>query len=167
MELINRLNSGKNDSINTMEELKAAFSELGEGRESKLSSCVKEFKTGLVINMVKENRDTKLGRSLISVANAYLSLDPEYLGLIEYDKRLDRSINKMADFLKDSTAVMTDMGLYDLASKLVKKIYKESIQLKSAEAGKHRSGEAGKRESGEVQNNNNTEKQDGAQAAPD
>ena len=108
--------------------------------------------------MVKENRDTKLGRSLISVANEYLSLNPEYLGFIEYDKRLDRSINNMADFLKDSTAVMTDMGLYDLASKLIKKIYKESIQLNSAEVRKCGSTEVQKRRS--------TEKQDGAQAAP-
>ena len=158
MEFINRLNSGKNDSINTMEELKKAFSQLGEDRESKLTSCIEEFKTGLVINMVKENKDTKLGRSLISVANEYLSLNPEYLGLIEYDKRLDRSINKMDDFLKDSTAVMTDMGLYDLASKLIKKIYKESIQLQSSEVRKLGSAE--------VQKSKSTEKQDGEQAAP-
>jgi flagellar biosynthesis protein FlhG len=158
MELINRLHSGKNDNINTMEELKEAFSLLGEERKSELSSSIEEFKTGLVINMVKENRDTKLGRSLISVANAYLSLNPEYLGCIEYDKRLDRSINNMADFLKNSTAVMTDMGLYDLASKLIKKIYKESIQLQSAEARM--------RGSAEVQKNKKTEKQHEEQASP-
>jgi hypothetical protein len=64
----------------------------------------------------------------------------------------------MADFLKNSTAVMTDMGLYDLASKLIKKIYKESIQLQSAEARM--------RGSAEVQKNKKTEKQHEEQASP-
>ncbi len=136
LELINQCNILDERRIDTMEKLTEAFSQLGEKEKNKLSLCINEFKTGLVINMVKENKDTRLGRSLITVANEYLSVNPEYLGFIEYDKRLDRSINKMAEFLKDSTTVMTDMGFYDLASKLVRKIYKESKKLQSGEAGK-------------------------------
>ena len=139
LELINRCNRVNEDRIETMAKLTEAFSQFGVERKNKLSSCIKEFKTGLVINMVKENKDTRLGRSLITVANEYLSLNPEYLGFIEYDKRLDRSINKMAEFLKNSTDVMTDMGFYDLASKLVRKIYKESVQLQSPKVQKSKS----------------------------
>ncbi len=37
----------------------------------------------------------------------------------------------MADFLKDGMGIITEMGFYDLASKIVKKMYKESLSLKS------------------------------------
>jgi MinD-like ATPase involved in chromosome partitioning or flagellar assembly len=148
LELINRFNIVNEDRIDTMAKLVETFSQLGEEKKNKLSSSIKEFNTGLVINMVKENKDTKLGRSLISVANEYLSINPEYLGFTEYDKRLDRSINKMAEFLKDSTTVMTDMGFYDLASKLVRKMYKESKKLQSGEAGKWGSVEVKEKDKG-------------------
>ena len=138
MEIINLYNnSGEECMIETIEKLKKVFSSMGEDRESKLSACIEEFNVGLVVNMVRESKDIKLGRSLIEVANEYLSLSPEYLGFIEYDRRLDKSVNKMAGFLKDSTGVMTEMGFYDLASKLIKKIYRESMRSQSAETQKN------------------------------
>ena len=32
----------------------------------------------------------------------------------------------MAEFIKDNTEAMTEMGFYDLANRVIKKIYKES-----------------------------------------
>lgn len=130
MELINRcINAGDEEKIATVEELKDKFTALGKEQMDKLSACIKDIEIGLVINMVKDNKDIMLGRSLLNVTNEYLSIRPEYLGFIEHDKRLLRSINKMSNFLKDGTEIMTDMGFYDLANKVVKRIYKKSKGL--------------------------------------
>ncbi len=132
MKLINRcIDSGEDERIDTITKLKDAFTSLGKEQGSKLSACIKSLKMGLLINMVKEHKDINLGRSFITVANEYLTINPEYLGFIEYDKRVDKSINRMADFLKDGMGIITEMGFYDLASKIVKKMYKESLSLKS------------------------------------
>lgn len=132
MKLINQcISSEEGERIDTVVKLKDAFSPLGEEKSSKLSASIEELQMGLVVNMVKEHKDINLGRSVINVANEYLTLNPEYLGFIQYDKRVDKSVNKMADFLKDGTEIITEIGFYDLASKIVRKLYKESKDLKT------------------------------------
>jgi flagellar biosynthesis protein FlhG len=106
--------------------LKEDFLSLGEEYEARLSDCVDEMKIGLIVNMVRESKDVTLGRSLLDVTAQYLSLSMEYMGFIEEDKRLINAVNNMPDFMKEDTGAMTEMGFYDLASRVIKKIYKES-----------------------------------------
>jgi hypothetical protein len=55
----------------------------------------------------------------------YLPFHTEYMGFIEKDKRLIQAINTMAEFMKDNSGAMIEMGYYALASRLMKKIYQE------------------------------------------
>ena len=50
----------------------------------------------------------------------------EYRGFIEEDKRLTHAVNTMDEFIKDNSTAMTEMGFYDLADRVIKKICKES-----------------------------------------
>ncbi|MDH4028127.1 MAG: P-loop NTPase [Nitrospirota bacterium] len=128
MRLINRCSdSGEEEKIGTIVKLREAFEKLGPEQIADLSACIDEFNFGLVVNMAKEQKDINLGRSFIKVANDYMTLKPENLGYITHDKRLERSINRMGDFLKNSTEVITEMGFYDLSNRIIKNLYKESI----------------------------------------
>lgn len=127
MEIINQtINSPKKEKKDIIMKLKEDFLSLGEEYEARLSECVDELNIGLIVNMVRESKDVTLGRSLLDVTVQYLSLNLEYMGFIEEDKRLIHAINNMADFMKDNTRAMTEMGFYDLASRIIKNIYKES-----------------------------------------
>jgi flagellar biosynthesis protein FlhG len=132
MALINQAVYAQDSKIKTIDELVEKSSILGPEVQSRLSECVGQMTTGLVVNMVREQMDVQLGRSMIGVANKYLSLDPEYLGFIEYDKTLDKSVNRMAEFLNEGSDIITKIGFYDLANKIVKKLYKESKGLPHA-----------------------------------
>jgi len=129
LELIEKGNSPGDNSISNIEDLLSAFEEMGEGKQTELRALINEMNVGLIVNMVRENKDIHLGRSLIGVANKYLSLNAEYMGFIEYSAMLDRSVNKMSSFLSDSTDIMTKIGFYDLANKVIRKLYKESQGL--------------------------------------
>jgi flagellar biosynthesis protein FlhG len=127
MEIINQaINSPGKEKKDIIARLKEDFRSLGDEYEARLSDCVDEMKIGLIVNMVRESRDVTLGRSLLDVTAQYLSLNVEYMGFIEEDKRLIQAVNNMSQFMKDSTEAMTEMGFYDLASRIIKKIYKES-----------------------------------------
>jgi len=127
MALINEaINFPAKEKKDIVSRLKDEFRSLGEEHEARLSACVDEIKIGLIVNMVRESKDVTLGRSLLEVTSQYLSLPMEYMGFIEEDKRLTHAVNNMAEFMKDSTGAMTEMGFYDLASRVIKKIYKES-----------------------------------------
>lgn len=127
MEIIKQaIHSPGKEKKDIITRLKEDFLSLGEEYEARLSDCVDEMKIGLIVNMVRESKDVTLGRSLLDVTAQYLSLTMEYMGFIEEDKRLINAVNNMADFMKEDTGAMTEMGFYDLASRVIKKIYKES-----------------------------------------
>lgn len=126
MEIINQTINSPRKEKDIIASLKEEFLTLGEEYEARLSECVDEMKIGLIVNMVRERKDVTLGRSLLDVTDRYLSLKLEYMGFVEEDKRLIHAINNMCEFMKDSTEAMTEMGFYDLASRIIKRIYKES-----------------------------------------
>jgi len=129
LELIKKGIAPGDDSISNIEDLISAFDELGEGKQMELKSHIDEMDVGLVVNMVRDGKDIHLGRSLIDVANKYLSINPEYMGFIEYSAMLDKSVNRMASFLNDGSDIITKIGFYDLANKVIRKLYKESRGL--------------------------------------
>jgi MinD-like ATPase involved in chromosome partitioning or flagellar assembly len=102
---------------------------MGNEKQVELRSHINDMNVGLVVNMVKGGKDVHLGRSLIEVANKYLSINPEYMGFIEYSAMLDKSVNRMATFLSNNSEIMTEIGFYDLANKVIGKLYKESRGL--------------------------------------
>jgi len=129
LELIEKGNSPGDDSISNVEDLITAFDALGDDRKKKLQSHIDEMNVGIVVNMVRESKDIHLGRSLIDVAHKYLSINPEYMGFIEYSAMLDQSVNRMSSFVSDGSEIMTKIGFYDLANKVIRKLYKESRRL--------------------------------------
>jgi flagellar biosynthesis protein FlhG len=136
MGLIKRcIDSGEEERIDSIVKLREAFAGLGPEQSADLAASIDEFNLGLVVNMAKEQKDIGMGRSFIKVANEYMTLKPNNLGYITYDKRLDRSINQMGDFLKNSAEIITEMGFYDLSNRIIKNLYKESIGRKTGAAG--------------------------------
>jgi flagellar biosynthesis protein FlhG len=129
IELINKGISTVDDSFSNIDDLIKAFDEMGNEKQVELRSHINDMNVGLVVNMVKGGKDVHLGRSLIEVANKYLSINPEYMGFIEYSAMLDKSVNRMATFLSNNSEIMTEIGFYDLANKVIGKLYKESRGL--------------------------------------
>ena len=121
LDLVSRgMASGEIERIESIDELKSAVRSIGEEQYNKLSECLDEFRINLIVNNIKSGSETKIGRVLQSVANNYLSLNPEYLGHINFDPMLDKHINEMSAFLANCGSGISGACIYDIANKVIK-----------------------------------------------
>jgi flagellar biosynthesis protein FlhG len=108
--------SVKIDSIN---KLKEAFKGMDKEYQEKLNTCLEEMKIGILVNMVRDDKEANVGRIVQTVAQQYLSLNLDTLGYINHDAILSKSINKMADFLTKSNTSTSGMCFYDIGNRLI------------------------------------------------
>ncbi|MBN1352346.1 P-loop NTPase [candidate division KSB1 bacterium] len=64
-----------------------------------LETVLEEFKPKLILNMVVEPEDIKEGLALKAAAAELLSIDIEYLGYIEYDREIGKSVRELRPFI--------------------------------------------------------------------
>ena len=57
------------------------------------------FSINLVMNKVRGNKDITLGNSVKSICTKYLRIDAHYVGYVEYDSVVSRSINAIGFFI--------------------------------------------------------------------
>ncbi len=126
MELIKRLtNPDEEEKIDSMTRLKEEFAKLGDVQLNQLESCVNNLKMGLIVNMVRERKETNVGRIVQNVTNDYLGISPEILGYVNYDRVLESSVNNMKGYLTNCVDSMAGSCFYDIAHKLIIKSYQE------------------------------------------
>jgi flagellar biosynthesis protein FlhG len=67
----------------------------GEKMARYLTNSISKFKPLLITNMVRNPKDSNAGRIVQLVAEKYLTLDAQELGIMEYDPLIEEMINKM------------------------------------------------------------------------
>lgn len=84
-----------------------------------MMSFVKQnFGVKLVLNMVKNSQDEKIGDSVKNIVKKYLDLDIEYLGSIKRDAAVEKSVISMTPFLLRSPSSAASFNIKSILSKI-------------------------------------------------
>ncbi len=127
MELIKRLtNPDEKEKIDSIVILKEEFKKLDEEKYVKLINCVESLSMGLIVNMVRDRKETNVGTIVKNVTNDYLGITPEILGYVNYDRLLESSVNNMKGYLTNCIDSMAGSCFYDIAHKIIIKNYNET-----------------------------------------
>ena len=121
LELIKNGQSEESDKIDSIDELKNAFWDIGEEQFNNLNTYLEGFKIDVVVNMVRNSKENNVGTVIQNVADNYLGLSLEYLGNINYDPMLEKSINEMTTYLNKCYDSVSGSCFYDIASKILKR----------------------------------------------
>ena len=123
LELIHAAaDSGNASAVRSVADLRAAIGAMSPENEQLMARCTQELQMSLVLNMVREPRERDAARVVSSVAQRYLDVSPDVLGIVDYDPELDRSINSMPKYLEGGRLGSARLGLYDITSKVLKRI---------------------------------------------
>lgn len=106
--------------IDSIDKLKTALRERGEKYEKKLDECLSEMQLKVIVNMVREAKEREVGKIVKTVAQNYLSLSLETVGVVQYDRILSRSINNMAAFLAERRDSTVSHDFYDISNTIIK-----------------------------------------------
>lgn len=127
LELIKSGQSAEeSDKIDSIDELKNAFWDIGEDQFNNLAAYLEGFKIDVVVNMVRNSKENNVGTVIQNVADNYLGLSLEYLGYINYDPMLEKSINEMTTYLNKCYNSVSGSCFYDIASKILKRSKEQS-----------------------------------------
>ncbi len=121
LELIKNGQSEESDKIDSIDELKNAFWDIGEEQFNNLNAYLEGFKIDVVVNMVRNSKENNVGTVIQNVADNYLGLSLEHLGNINYDPMLEKSINEMTTYLNKCYDSVSGSCFYDIASKILKR----------------------------------------------
>ena len=139
LTLIKSVISDEEKKIESISELRKSLLSLGQEREPLLSSCFNDMKPGIVVNMIRNEKERNVAKVIHDVSEKYLDISPEYLGFVHYDPILDKSINQMESFLTTGKSNTANMQVYDIAMKILKRMKKESIPKQPSVVQIHRS----------------------------
>lgn len=85
----------------------------------RLKHLLDEYRIHLVVNMVKNERDTMSGLIIREVASKYLAIQPEILGHISHDLAVEAAVNLMIPFPLDKDESMPAQDLRTIAKKVL------------------------------------------------
>ncbi|MFZ2090028.1 MAG: P-loop NTPase [Desulfobaccales bacterium] len=85
----------------------------------RLRHLLEEFQVFLVVNQVKNDRDTMSGLIIREVSSKYLAIQPEILGNISYDLAVEAAVNLMIPFPLDKDESKPAQELRTIAKKVV------------------------------------------------
>lgn len=112
--------ASEGDHIDSIEKLKTALRERGEQYEKKLDACLADMQLKVIVNMVREAKEREVGKIVKTVAQNYLSLSLETVGIVQYDRILSKSINNMAAFLSERRDSTVSQDFYDISNTILK-----------------------------------------------
>lgn len=121
LQLIQNAISDKEKKFESIPELRKRLNSLGQEREILLSSCFDNMKPDIIINMIRNEKERNVAKVIHDVSEKYLDISPEYLGFIDYDPVLEKSINKMEAFLMAGKSHGINMQVYDITLKILKR----------------------------------------------
>ncbi len=123
MEIIAKgMVSDEEKRIESVADLKSALKSVDEEQYNKLVECLHNFRIQLIVNNVKNPRDTKIGTVLEKVSGNYLDLNVERLGHISFDPQLDRNINNMLGYLTSGSSGAPSPSIYDIAGRIIRQM---------------------------------------------
>jgi flagellar biosynthesis protein FlhG len=84
----------------------------------RLQQLLEDYQLLLVVNMVKNDRDTMSGLIIREVSSKYLGLQPEVLGRVSYDLAVEAAVNLMIPFPLDKDESKPAQDLRAIAQKV-------------------------------------------------
>ena len=129
LQLIQNAISDKEKKVESIPELKKTLQSLGQERELLLSSCFDDMKPGIIVNMIRNEKERNVAKVVHDVSEKYLDISPESLGFVDYDPLLEKSINKMESFLMGGKSNSATTQVYDIAMKILKRTPKETGKI--------------------------------------
>ncbi len=85
----------------------------------RLQELLDDYQIWLVVNMVKNDRDTLSGLIIREVTSKYLTLQPEILGQVSYDLAVEAAVNLMIPFPLDKDESKPARDLRAIAQKVL------------------------------------------------
>jgi MinD-like ATPase involved in chromosome partitioning or flagellar assembly len=89
----------------------------------RLQQLLENYKIWLVVNMVKDDRDTMSGLIIREVSTKYLALQPEILGQVSFDLAVEAAVNLMIPFPLDKDESKPAQDLRAVAQKVLEISY--------------------------------------------
>ncbi len=121
-------NPDSGSTVRSVADLRKALSAMSPEQEQLITRCMEDLQMSLVLNMVREPRERNVAHVVSSVAQRYLDVTPDVLGVVEFDPALDRSINSMSSYLDGHRQGNARVGMYDITNKILKRI-REGVAL--------------------------------------
>ena len=88
--------------ITTIDELLVDINNIDKQSAEEMKEYLKEFRPRLVLNMVHSHDEVKEGDTLKTAAHDLLSVDIDYIGIINHDENVRKSVKKLRPFIIDN-----------------------------------------------------------------
>jgi flagellar biosynthesis protein FlhG len=112
-------NKGPEARVTSLKEILDHLRENEPGVYARLKQLLDDYLILLVVNMVKNERDTMSGLIIREVAAKYLTIQPEILGHISYDLAVEAAVNLMIPFPLDKDESKPAQDLRQIAQKVL------------------------------------------------
>ena len=109
-------------AISSVADLRKALATIDPAHAETATRCLEDLDIGLVVNMTRTAKERETGQLVRAVAQRYLDISPEALGVIDFDGEVDRAINHMTSFLSQQSRSTARLGAYDIATKVLQKM---------------------------------------------
>jgi len=110
---------GPEVQVTSVKEILDYLRDTEPGLCSRLKQFLDEYKILLVVNKVKDDRDTMSGLIIKEVSSKYLAIQPEILGHISYDLAVEAAVNLMIPFPLDKDECKPAQELRSIARKVL------------------------------------------------
>ena len=121
--------------IDSVEELLLQLPAGGEDRLGRLLNLLKNFQLFLVVNMVKEAPDLQAARIIEKVCGSFLSVTPQILGHISFDRAIETAVNQMVPFPLNWQNSQASLDLKEIALSVLTHCYKQADAVKEVRQG--------------------------------
>lgn len=88
--------------LDSPKELLAEVKRLSPDEGAELEARMKEFSIALILNQVRTEVESHIGKSVKSVCERYFGMGVDYLGFLPYDNSVWQSVRKRVPFLVDA-----------------------------------------------------------------
>jgi flagellar biosynthesis protein FlhG len=112
-------NKGPEAEVTSIKDILTHLKTIDTGLSFRLEQLLEDFQVLLVVNMVKNDRDTMSGLIIREVASKYLGIQPEILGHISYDLAVEAAVNLMIPFPLDKDESKPAQDLRTIAQKVL------------------------------------------------
>ena len=84
-----------------------------------LFRALQKFKPCLVINKARSEKDFILGRAMVNVAQKYLAVDLNFLGIVPFDDRVHESLRKFVPYITTFPSSKTSYSIKAILENLI------------------------------------------------
>lgn len=122
---------GADSQVGSVMDILARLKSTDPALHQRLQQLLEDYRVFLVVNMVKNDRDTMSGLIIREVASKFLGIQPEILGYISYDLAVEAAVNLMIPFPLDKDESKAAQDLRTVSQKVLEL---SRLPVKSPEA---------------------------------